>query len=155
MKKLLILFCLIWAYSEAQAQSDLASLIAEYEKHCAQKVPDTITQYGTITYKMVPVKDGAGKIVHYAMGEPDTTWLKPDCGKYKSHRVRDSIFSGWIDDNYGITLTSSEIGGPILKTTQSDGYKEQATRKYVCYVELREVEPWSDDFWSWVKASKK
>lgn len=156
MKKLLILLCLIWAYPEAQAQSDLASLISEYEKHCAQKVPDTITQYGTITYKMVPVKDGAGKIVHYAMGEPDTTWTKPDCGKYK-HGIRNGFLSyRWTDSDYLTVINTSDISSmPLINSAKSDGYQEQVTRKYVCMVELREVTPWSEDFWSWVKANKK
>ena len=129
-------------------------LIALYEKECAQLVNDTITQYGTISYDIVPVID-KGKIVHYALGKADTVWQEPTCKEFKyPERPTASLISGggWIS----LTGTNSlaYTSGPITGTEKSKKTEVEISRKYVCKIKLREVEPFSEHFWKWIKALK-
>lgn len=125
--------------SAISAQS-LPELIKQYEKECSAIVPDTIEQTGKITYDLVPVKNANGVILHYALGTPDTVWNAPNCPEYKEYH------SGFIFYN---SLNNARASEKANKTEVS------ITRKYICEVKLREVEPFSEDFWNWLRKQTK
>jgi hypothetical protein len=120
-------------------------LVALYEKECAELVNDTINQYGEIRYELVPVIDQSGKILHYALGKPDTIWETPDCPKFKV-AVNNGISFGrgiYFGDNisYSSTMLINSADYPIANTQKAEKTVVKITRKYVCQVKRREVEP--------------
>lgn len=145
--KNIIFLLLISTSSFCQSLQDLVLL---YEKECSQIVNDTIEQVGTINYALVPVVGQDGNILHYALGSPDTTWQEPSCPVFKFPKKSNfySIGSGW---NNSITLTTTTDSYPIYSTEKQDKTRVKITRKYVCQVKLREIEPFGENFWEWVK----
>lgn len=138
MKNFLIL--LIFLPITASAQS-LPELIREYEKYCAEMVHDTIEVQGTIHYELVPVMDG-GKIDHYTYGQADTTWSKPECPEFKEFSwLRQTVFR--------LEPEMVLYGGGLF---QPEMPQKRITRKYYCLVKRREVDPFSEHFWEWVKS---
>jgi hypothetical protein len=135
-------------------------LVALYEKECAELVNDTIDQHGEIRYELVPVID-QGKILHYALGKPDTIWETPDCPKFKVAAHNGLSFVGarsgiYFGDNisYSTTLGFTPASYPITNTQKAEKTVVKISRKYVCQVKRREVEPFSDHFWDWLKNRK-
>lgn len=144
MRLLIILLFPLVGYGQS-----FPELIAQYEKDCSQIVNDTIEQTGTISYEIIPVYDQVGKLAHYAYGKADTVWDEPECGVFKFLN-----YSTWLKGvvlwNQGITLTDNSY--PIYSTERQATTKVRITRKYVCQVKQREVEPFSEHFWEWLKA---
>ena len=146
-----------WVWIEKEPPT-IADLIRAYEDYCNEEVADTVEQTGTIAWGMIPVKDGEGKIVHYSMANPDTTWNDVDCPEYK-HKIERLR---WSDPGNGILLyegTSqwfnlSTTAGPLEGTTKATKHKTKVTRDYICKCKRREIEPWSDHFWKWIKTEK-
>ena len=152
MKKLPFILLLLPCLCAGQS---FPELIALYEKECAEIVNDTVTQYGTVSYEIVSVLDNAGKIIHYALGKADTVWQKADCPDFKFPDRRGFTISSnglYWSGSAGVTLTSS---GPITGTTKQEKTTVEIERKYVCEVKLREVQPFSEDFWNWIKKQNK
>ena len=150
--KNVILFLALTATQCAVAQS-LPDLIRKYEKECSQIVPDTIKQYGNVTYDLVPVKDAKGEILHYALGTPDTVWQEPSCPEYKDGYTL-LIRSGsirYIPDSTTLFGSSPSLNGPISGSEKPQKTVVPITRSYICQVKLREVEPFSEHFWDWLK----
>lgn len=145
MKHILIL--LIFLPITASAQS-LPELIREYEKYCAEMVNDTIEVQGTIHYELVPVMDG-GKIDHYTYGQADTTWSKPECPEFKES----SWARGTVLRFEPAEMVLYEVSGGRI--VQSEMPQKRITRKYYCLVKRREVDPFSEDFWEWVKSREE
>lgn len=142
MKHILILLILLPITASAQS---LPELIREYEKYCAEMVQDTIEVQGTIHYELVPVMDG-GKIDYYTYGQADTTWSKPECPEFKEFSwARGAVLRFEPDDMvlYDGRLVQSEIR------------QKRITRKHICLVKRREVAPFSEHFWEWVKSKSK
>lgn len=127
-------------------------LVQDYEKHCDRLVADTVTQTGTVSYETIPVKNKEGVILHYNLGNADTTWNKVDCPEYKHTRglyftaSNDIWSSSIILENTNVVYTGAIQGTAKQSKTQVD-----ITQKYVCKVKFREIEPFSDDFWEWIK----
>lgn len=147
MKTLTTLLFLVIA-TVANCQS-LPDLIREYEKHCNQIVKDTIEQHGTVTYKHIPVKDSNGEVLHYAIHPTDTVWQKVRCPEYKNFGNRGLVLYGGSSDNF---ILSTNVGtyGPASEVPK----KIEVKRDYICSCKLREVEPFSEHFWNWIKNRK-
>lgn len=139
MKNFLLLFLLLPLPGAAQKFADL---IREYEKYCAEMVQDTIEQDGTITYELVPVMNNE-RIEYYHYGKADTTWSKLECPEFKDSDVRlHGTILRWAD-------RVIQLPSPEFKP------QKNITRKHVCLVKRREVAPFSEDFWEWVKKRNK
>lgn len=157
MKKLIILFTVLLPVI-ALSQKSFQELVNEYEKECSEIVSDTILQSGYIEYELVPVIDVNGKISHYALGNPDTTWVKCDCPEYKDGNDRVyitgsgayGISSSWSTDLINDHLTL-EYDSHIPGTTKQEKQRVNITRDYVCEVKKRRVKPFSNHFWNWIK----
>ena len=172
MKRILILLMFLECFT-AQGQS-FAELIHEYEKECAQLVPDTTNQLGVLTHNLVPVKDNAGKVIHYVEGSVDTVWNTPYCMSYKNKSERVlyiehgliSLDTSWIytQSGSGTTIGRYSDFPSVVEVHTQDGrkitisldkgkmfYKSFIERPHVCMIPLREVEPFSEHFWNWIK----
>lgn len=141
--KNIIFLLLISTSSFCQSLQDLIML---YEKECSQIVNDTIEQLGTINYDLVPVVGQDGAILHYALGSPDTIWQEPICPFFKFPKN-----SNWVNIS-SVSKNRFALGyHPAYSSEKQDEKTVAITRKYVCQVKLREVEPFGDHFWKWVK----
>ena len=140
MKKAILILMLLPIFSYGQ---DFKKLIKEYEKYCAEKVTDTILQHGTITETLKDVGNG------YYQIKLDTTWTKPSCPEFKTPK---NYNLGYVlyDDNM-ITLTGTTAFGGIYGTEEAEKKTRSVTRQYICECKRREVEPFSDHFWNWIK----
>jgi len=103
-------------------------LLLEYEAYCNEIVLDTVTEWGEVK----PIRGG----------KLDTIWEGYKCLNFK-HGNRLSFpgcyAGGWqIVDGMGNVL--EESSGPVY-----------VGRLHICSVKRREVEPWSEDFWNWIK----
>ena len=145
-----VTFLLIFLPCCCFAQS-FPELIALYEKECSQITNDTVDQSGTVSYEVVPVIDPNGKILHYALGKADTVWQEPECPTFKYPKPSDylSISSDGYWGASRLSLTGSNY--PIYSSEKLDKTRVEITRKYVCQVKMREVEPFSEHFWQWLK----
>lgn len=128
-------------------------LVKQYEKECSQEVIDTIKQYGAIEYgKHIPVNNESGKTLYYTLNPIDTVWESVDCPKfkYKSSSNYDLISSGsyWQSGQGSFLITDSE---EVIVYSLQSTYQHQITRDYICKCKLREVEPFSEHFWNWLK----
>jgi len=103
-------------------------LLLEYEAYCNELVPDTITEYGEVN----PIRGG----------KLDTIWKGYKCREFKhGNRLSfpDCFSGGWqIVDGMGNVLQESQ--GPVY-----------VGRLHICAVKRREVEPWGEHFWNWLK----
>lgn len=136
-----------------QAQQSLPDLILAYEKECEKLVKDTIEQNGVVSYELIPVK--AGEVIsHYVYGNADTVWNEPNCPEYKYSEFGYTALSNGITLGYG-SNTAFIGGNPILSSTKQQKQLVRITRQYVCEVKLREPEPFSEDFWNWLKKRAK
>lgn len=148
MKKAILILFLVPQLIMAQSFQEL---IKAYEIECSETVKDTIKQNGTVTYKHLPVRNESGDIVHFVLGKPDTTWAKPKCHAYKRYASHNWQI-GTLSANPSLTFTTND--GYILGTVKEEPYKSHITRKYVCNVKKREVKPFSNHFWNWIKSRK-
>ena len=148
--KNIIFFLLFSTASFCQSFQDLVLL---YEKECNQIVNDTIEQMGVVKYELVPVIQD-GNTVHYVLGNPDTVWQEPYCPEFKFPKN-----SNWgsisLGHHQSFTLNTSTDSYPIYFSEKQDKTRVVITRKYVCQVKLREIEPFGDDFWDWLKDYEK
>lgn len=130
------------------AQS-LPELIEKYEQYCNETVKDTIIQTGTITEKMVKVPG-----TNYYAVQLDTIWNSPSCPEFKQVRG----YAPWISQG-SVTYTTLDVGvvhttGAIRGTEWSKENTRPIQRDYVCEVKRREIEPFSEHFWNWIKDKK-
>ena len=151
-----IIICLIFIAVQPLSAQSFSELIKKYEKECSKLVPDTIDQEGTVTYDLVPVLDAKGKILHYALGKPDTVWNAPNCLEYKnsanvSYGLRWNSNGYWSDGITNLSLTTYATAGPIQGSEHTEKTRVKVTRQYICEVKQREVEPFSEHFWNWIK----
>lgn len=165
MKNIFFTISLLLLSFAAQSQS-LPFLIEKYEEYCNELVPDTVKQGGTITYDLVPVRDSKGRVIRYAADNPDTTWQTPECSGYKYYPISGTV-SEWNKPKYFIlddqiyygptipfgTIDSVYVGGPNVTEFKRQPKKTTVniTRDYICMVKRKPVEPWSQDFWDWIK----
>ena len=103
-------------------------LLLEYEAYCNELVPDTITEFGEVN----PIRGG----------KLDTIWKGYKCREFKhGNRLsfQDCFSGGWqIVDCMGNVLEESQ--GPVY-----------VGRLHICAVKRRELEPWGEHFWNWLK----
>ena len=136
----------------ASAQS-IKKYITMYEEYCNELVPDTITQYGKVTKECYPVYNKDGTLTSYFCVNKDTTWLPVTCREFKDDRgIRfvngTTVISGGYAWGSGVTFSRDGEGISIV----SDKNKEsQITRPHVCMVKRQSVEPFSWDFWNFIK----
>ena len=141
MKKAILILMLLPIFSYGQ---DFKKLIKEYEKYCDEKVADTIMQHGTITETLKDVGNG------YYQIKLDTTWNKANCPEFKTPKN----YSGYtiLDGNITLTRTTSlYTTGAIVGTEEAEKKTRSVTRQYICECKRREVEPFSEHFWNWIK----
>lgn len=164
MKNIFFTISLLLLSFAAQTQS-LPLLIEKYEEYCNELVPDTVEQRGTVTYDLVPVKDSKGKVIRYDAANPDTTWQTPECHGYKYYPISGTV-SEWnkikffnLDDQlyYGPTIPfgtidSVYIGGHVTEFERKPKKTTvDITRDHICMIKRKPVEPWSQDFWDWIR----
>ena len=151
-----VILLLLLAYCPILKGQTFVDLVKEYEEYCQELVFDTITQDGYIEYKLIPVKKKR-KTIHYVYGDADTTWLKPDCPEYKI-----SWTSRLLTGNYIISLSNYNLSNlvydstkvrshPIISTEKVKHTTIDISRQYVCKCKRRQVEPFSEHFWNWIK----
>jgi hypothetical protein len=88
---------------------------------------------------------------YYAV-QLDTVWNDVDCPEFKDY----AMSFGTIQAYYTVNdvLTSSTLGA--IQGTERAKDKERAiNRDYVCECKRREVSPFSEHFWKWIKGIKK
>ncbi|MEX0314730.1 MAG: hypothetical protein AB3N18_11175 [Allomuricauda sp.] len=147
MKKTLLILILLPIVSFGQ---DLKQYIQDYEKYCNQIVLDTIEQQGHVTesFKLIDREKG------YWGVKLDTTWYEPECPEFKTTRV---IY--WTSPTiqwHGVTTDTELIGdfvssGGISGSERGNKKQRPISRDYVCECKRREVQPFSEHFWEWVK----
>jgi len=145
------ILCLILIATQSAMAQSLPDLIRKYEKECSALVPDTVQQRGKIAYDLVPVKNEHGAVMTYVTGASDTTWEKPTCPEYK-FEVGNMRFLSTGYQN--IRYFSTEFDYGVQPTIDSSGKRQivgTVTRPHACLVRLREVQPWSEHFWNWLK----
>lgn len=142
MNKAILILILLPMFSQGQ---DFQKLIKEYEKYCAEKVADTITQHGTITETLKDVGNG------YYQIKLDTTWSKPNCPEFKTPINYNSGYIIWDGDITLTGTTSLYTAGAIVGTEEAEKKTRSVTRQYICECKRREVEPFSNHFWEWIK----
>lgn len=141
------------------AAQSFQELILEYEKDCNRLVLDTIDQDGIISYENIPVINESGNTINYVLSNPDTVWQEPDCYEYKNSATYYLTSSSLgiydlVSDGYAINLPGSDIAWSSF-VENIPIHKDYITRQYVCKVKKREVVPFSEHFWEWIKARPK
>lgn len=147
MKKITFFLAFICLPLFVSAQS-FTQLVKEYESECARIVPDTTEQTGVVTFDIVPTFDSKGKVSHYNYGSSDTTWAKVECPTYKNPT------SFWTVNLATTDFTWHGAGGNVViicDSTSDKKFKKQIKRQHICMVPDRQVEPWSEHFWNWLK----
>lgn len=144
MKNIIILLLITIAH-QVFAQS-FPDLIKQYETECAQIVPDTIPQYGIVTCSRVPVRD-RGKVIAYTLANPDTVWQACKCKEYKEQDVSMFWGSGLMRIE---SVDETGLRTQYIEST-TEKIKLSVNRTCICQVKLRKPEPWSEDFWEWLR----
>lgn len=143
MYKILIFLCI--ASSVLPAQS-LPELIQEYENHCNEIVLDTIAIYGYSNLLYVPDTERSGNVTRMREGTvTDTVWMNAVCPVYRYSASDDAMhaFNGaWKYPETDRTIRINPYNGQPIK-------KVEGTK--ICEVKRREIQPFSNHFWNWLK----
>jgi len=153
MKKL-ILFLLFFVNISLACSQNFIDLLNEYEDYCEEIVTDTLIQEGTIFWENVPVLNNDGKIIHYSIGNPSTIWSEVNCPDYKHDRLDNFVNFISVGNNYSnnIWIATDTLTEWVLPNSiKTSSYETEITRKYICECKRRQVQPWSEDFWNWIK----
>ncbi len=140
MKKLLLLLALLPIITTAQSFKDL---IKKYESHCNETVLDTIRQHGTVTETFEQING-----TYYWAVKLDTVWEAPDCPEYKTPVIH---FLTSAQIHLDVSSASLTYTGAIYGSEKGDKKQRSISRDYVCECKRREVEPFSEHFWNWIK----
>lgn len=108
-----------------------------YLSYCNDTVTDSITQYGEVWEREVPVYDN-GVIVRYKNAPGDTAWVECNCPKYK--RMYREYVGGLVD-----TIQVIYTHGLYYYPSGRPGY---VSRQVKCRM-LRE-NPSRDGFYEWL-----
>lgn len=144
MKKTILILMLVPQLCLSQSFNEL---ITQYEKECNEIIKDTISQQGIVNYEYIPEKNSKGIIDRYVIQIKDTTWEKPDCPKYKFNEYSGLTFSSGTS----ISLKSSELQSIYYPVYIQETMKIYVSRDYICECKKREIVPFSENFWNWIK----
>lgn len=151
------LITLLWISfcASSYAQSDIKEMIIAYEDYCNEIVQDTVKQYGLIEKSFVKI-EGSGT---YQI-KMDTTWNQVPCPDYKYNSlsfgcwdisdasiISDFSSDFYYSDNAAYTHQLNFVKG----SEKSDKELIKVSRDYICDCKRRNIIPFSDDFWDWVK----
>jgi len=104
-------------------------LLLEYEAYCSEIVLDTVTEYG--------------RVIPRTQGHTDTAWIGYKCREFKS--------GGEIVMTLGLHPGGWQIVDGMGNVLEDHPGPVHVERLHICAVKRREVEPWSEDFWNWIK----
>lgn len=121
----------------------LGDLIRKYERYCNEIVKDTVIQLGVIKERFEAIGNGFYRV------RLDTTWTEVDCPEYKHKEL--------------LRITklppSNEMTWPEYHVVGGEDWvarenMREVARDYICECKRREIVPFSDHFWEWVKGLK-
>ena len=124
----------------------LQDYIKAYEDDCNTEVLDTVKRCGIIKYDYLPAYEN-GVLLHYKAFPIDTIWKTPDTKKFK-YGTYDIISYGNITS---ITTPSISTHYDVYITNQ----EPEVCVDYIYTTFKREVYPFSEDFWNFVKNYKQ
>jgi hypothetical protein len=148
MKKLKTII-LIMIVSLSSYGQDFKTLIEEYESYANEMVTDTIIQHGAITETLEKIKGST-----YYQIKLDTVWKTPSCPEFKTS-YNMIFYGGSTSSNYSLNntgyITLDNVERPLYNTAYSVNVTRPVSREYICECKRREVAPFSNHFWKWIK----
>lgn len=143
MKKIIVLLLVIVPIlSFGQSKPDFFEEWERYLNDCNELVPDTVTQYGEVNCRLVPVKM-SGKIISYNTVPVDTVWYEYKCADYKFSDY------GNLTLGFGLSTTTTvstykNTGVLVPASTEPAKTKFNITREIICNIKKHKTSV--DDF---------
>ncbi len=155
MKKTVVGILCLFVFAKSGTSQSLPELIKLYEDYCNETILDTIDQNGMVYERIGPVFQKDSVVGFAGIGVFDTIWKDIYCPSYKeekySYIYHDTSIIINLDDLVGYRYDQTPVYRPRLQPVDKIFIKE-VKKKYVCTVRRREIVPFDENFWQWIKS---